>query len=138
MHLKLLKVMKEELKLLKTLLFLLENQYNLLIIPEKDIVKISKVAEDIDEVVLNIANLEVQKKNILQGNSLLKVVENSNNEEIKNIYHETLNVLDKVAIQKDANHLFIKQQLFFTKSVIKAITPKRNAEIYDNFGKIRK
>lgn len=138
MNPRLFKIMKEEVELLEVLLNFLEKQYNLLTATEKDIVIISKVAEEIDEVIKNIANLEIEKKNILQEKSLLKVVEGSNNEEAKQIYNETLRLLDKISIQKDANYLFTKQQLFFTKSMIRAITPKRNAEVYDNFGKIRK
>lgn len=138
MNPRLFKIMKEEVELLEVLLNFLEKQYNLLTATEKDIVIISKVAEEIDEVIKNIANLEIEKKNILQEKSLLKVVEGSNNEEAKQIYNETLRLLDKISIQKDANYLFTKQQLFFTKSMIRAITPKRNAEVYDSFGKIRK
>lgn len=138
MNPRLFKIMKEEVELLEVLLNFLEKQYNLLTATEKDIVIISKVAEEIDEVIKNIANLEIEKKNILQEKSLLKVVEGSNNEEAKQIYSETLRLLDNISVQKDANYLFTKQQLFFTKSMIRAITPKRNAEVYDNFGKIRK
>lgn len=138
MNQRLLKIMKEEIELLEVLLNFLENQYNLLTAVEKDIVVISKVAEDIDEVIKNIANLEIEKKNILQGESLSKIVENSNNKEAEKIYQKTLMLLDKISIQKDANYLFVKQQLFFTKSILRAITPKKNAEVYDNFGKIRK
>lgn len=138
MNLRLLKIMKDEIELLEVLLNFLEKQYNLLTTVEKDIVEISKVAEEIDKVIKDIANLEIEKKNILQGKSLLKIVESSNNEEAKNIYNETLKLLDKISIQKDANYLFTKQQLFFTKSLIRAITPKRNAEVYDSLGKIRK
>lgn len=138
MNPRLFKIMKEEVELLEVLLNFLEKQYNLLTAIEKDIVIISKVAEEIDEVIKNIANLEIEKKNILQEKSLLKVVEGSNNEEAKQIYSETLRLLDNISVQKDTNYLFTKQQLFFTKSMIRAITPKRNAEVYDNFGKIRK
>ena len=74
----------------------------------------------------------------MQGKSLLEFVEKSNNEEITDKYYNTLKLLDMISIQKDANYLFIKQQLFFTKSIIKAITPNRNAEIYDSLGKIKK
>ena len=138
MNPRLFEIMKKELELLKILLNFLEKQYNLLTEVEKDIVIINKVAEEIDEVIKNIASLEIEKKNILQGKSLLKVVDSSNNKEAEEIHRETLKLLDDITMQKDANHLFIKQQLFFTKSILRAITPKRNAEIYDNFGKIRK
>lgn len=134
----LFEIMKEEVELLKILLNFLEKQYNLLTAIEKDIVLISKIAEEMDEVVKNIANLEIQKKNILQGNSLLKVVESYPNKEAKDIYDETLRLLDRISVQKDANFLLAKQQLFFTKSLLRAMTPKRNAEIYDSYGKIKK
>lgn len=132
------KIMKNELKLLKKLLNLLENQYNVLTAIEKDIVKISNLAEEIDETIKLIATLEIEKKNILQDNSLSSIVENSDDEEVKELYKETLSLLDAIAMQKDTNFMFIKQQLFFTKSLIRAIMPKRNAEIYDSLGKIKK
>ena len=132
------KIVKDELKLLKELLKLLENQYNLLTSVEKDVVEISKVAEEIDGKIKEIATLEIEKKNILQNRSLSIIVENSNDEEVKEAYSETLKLLDMVAMQKDTNYMFVKQQLFFTKSLIRAITPKKNAEIYDSFGKIKK
>lgn len=132
------KIMKDELKLLKKLLNLLENQYNVLTAIEKDIVKISNLAEEIDETIKLIATLEIEKKNILQDNSLSSIVENSDDEEVKELYKETLSLLDAIAMQKDTNFMFVKQQLFFTKSLIRAIMPKRNAEIYDSLGKIKK
>ena len=132
------KIIKDELKLLKKLLNSLENQYNLLTSVEKDIVEISKVSEEIDDYIKAIATLEIEKKNVLQGKSLSILINNSSDEEIKENYKETLLLLDAITEQKNTNHLFIKQQLFFTKSLIRAITPKRNAEIYDSFGKIKK
>lgn len=132
------KIMKDELKLLKKLLNLLENQYNVLTAIDKDIVKISNLAEEIDETIKHIATLEIEKKKILEDRSLSSMVENSNDEEVKELYKETLFFLDTIAMQKDTNFMFVKQQLFFTKSLIRAITPKRNAEIYDSLGKIKK
>ena len=64
------KIIKDELKLLKKLISLLENQYNLLTNVEKDIVEISKIAEQIDEEIKAIASLEIEKKNILQDKTL--------------------------------------------------------------------
>lgn len=138
MNPRLIKIMSEELNMLESLLILLENQYNLLVSIEKDVVKISQIAEEIDSIIKNIANYEIEKKQILQGRSLNKVVEEYNDEKISSMYSKTLNLLDTIAMQKDANNVFVKQQLFFTKSMIRAITPKRNAEVYDNCGKIKK
>lgn len=138
MNQRLFEIMEEEVKLLELLLNILEKQYNLLTQVKKDIVEISKVADEIDILIKKIATLEVEKKDRLQGKSLLEFVEKSNNEEITDKYYNTLKLLDMISIQKDANYLFIKQQLFFTKSIIKAITPNRNAEIYDSLGKIKK
>lgn len=134
----LLKVMEEELEILKILLNLLEKQYNLLTGVEKDIVEISKIAEEIDVKIKQVASFEIEKKNILKNQSLLSVVESYKDEYALYVYNETLKVLDTIAIQKDTNNIFIKQQLFFTKSLIRAITPKQNADIYDSYGKIKK
>lgn len=138
MNPRLIKIMSEELNTLESLLNLLENQYNLLVSIEKDVVKISQIAEEIDLVIKNIANYEIEKKQILQGKSLGEVVEKYNDEKVSNVYVKTLNLLDIIAMQKDTNNVFVKQQLFFTKSMIRAITPKRNAEVYDSYGKIKK
>lgn len=134
----LLKVMEEELEILKILLNLLEKQYNLLTGVEKDIVEISKIAEEIDVKIKQVASFEIEKKNILKNQSLLSVVESYKDEYALCVYNETLKVLDMIAVQKDTNNIFIKQQLFFTKSLIRAITPKQNADIYDSYGKIKK
>lgn len=138
MNVRLVEIMEKEVKLLKSLLNLLKEQYNLLIDTNKYVVKISQMSEDMNEIVKKIANLELEKKQILQGNKLSEFVNSCGEEYISNIYSETLELLDAIAIQKDNNRLFIKQQLFFTKSMIRAITPKKNAEIYDNAGKIIK
>lgn len=132
------KIIKDELNLLKKLLNLLEKQYNILTAIEKNIVEVSNLAEEIDETIKLIATLEIEKKNILQDRSLSSVIENSDDEEIKESYKETLSLLDTIAMQKETNFMFVKQQLFFTKSLIRAITPKRNAEIYDSLGKIKR
>lgn len=138
MNNRLKEIMKSELTLLETLLNLLDNQYNLLVSPKKDIVEISNVAEQIDMHLRDIVSFELEKKNILGDSSLSKIVENENDEEMSEIYTKTLQVLDVISMQKNTNDMFIKQQLFFTKSMIRAITPKKNAEMYDSFGKIRK
>lgn len=138
MNQRLVEIMNKELRLLELLLNLLEEQYNLLVVKDKDVVKISQISEKIDENVKEIASLEIDKRNILGQKSLKEIVLSSNNEEVKNVYNQTLQLLDRVAMQKDTNNSFIKQQLFFTKSMIRAITPRRNAEVYDNSGKIRK
>lgn len=138
MNNRLKEIMKSELTLLETLLNLLDNQYNLLVSPKKDIVEISNVAEQIDMHLRDIVSFELEKKNILGDSSLSKIVENESDEEMNEVYTKTLQVLDVISMQKNTNDMFIKQQLFFTKSMIRAITPKKNAEMYDSFGKIRK
>ena len=81
------KIVKDELKLLKKLLNLLENQYNVLTAIEKDIVVISNIAEEIDETIKLIATLEIEKKNILQDKSLSNVIETYGDEESKELYN---------------------------------------------------
>ena len=138
MNKRLKEIMKSELTMLETLLNLLDKQYNLLVSQEKDVVEVSKVAEEIDSKLRDIVDLEVEKKRILNNDSLSKIVEMESDDDIKLVYNRTLQVLDVISMQKNTNDMFIKQQLFFTKSMIRAITPTKNAEIYDSFGKIRK
>lgn len=138
MNSRLIVIMNDELNMLESLLKLLENQYNLLVDVEKDVVKISEIAEEIDNLIKEIAKCEMEKRQLLQGKSLAEVVENCNNKQVSDTYARTLSLLEMITAQKDTNNLFIKQQLFFTKSMIRAITPRRDAEMYDNLGKIKK
>lgn len=127
----------EEKNIIKNLLTLLDQQYNLII--DKDVIKMDKIAKELDEVAKKLARIEIKRRNIMGSESSMKeVVEASNNEKIKQAYEEIQATLKMIEIQKEANEILIKQRLFFTKKMINCLKPNKGIGTYNAYGQVGK
>lgn len=127
----------EEKNIIKNLLTLLDEQYNLII--DKDVIKMDKIAKELDEVAKKLARIEIKRRNIMGSESSMKeVVEASNNEKIKQAYEEIQATLKMIEIQKEANEILIKQRLFFTKKMINCLKPNKGIGTYNAYGQVGK
>lgn len=127
----------EEKNIIKNLLTLLDEQYNFII--DKDVIKMDKIAKELDEVSKNLARIEIKRRNIMGSESSMKeVVEASNDEKIKQAYEEIQSTLKMIEIQKEANEILIKQRLFFTKKMINCLKPNKGIGTYNAYGQVGK
>ena len=127
----------EEKNIIKNLLTLLDEQYNFII--NKDVIKMEKVAKQLDEVAKNLARTEIQRRKIMGNETSLKeLVESSNDENIKQAYEDIQTTLKMIEIQKEANEMLIKQRLFFTRKMINCIKPNKGIGTYNAYGHVGK
>lgn len=130
-------VIFEEKNIIKNLLTLLDEQYNLII--DKDVIKMDKIAKELDESAKNLARIEIKRRNIMGSESSMKeVVDASDDEKIKQAYEEIQATLKMIEIQKEANEILIKQRLFFTQKMINCIKPNKGIGTYNAYGQVGK
>ncbi|MCR8746687.1 flagellar protein FlgN [Romboutsia lituseburensis] len=130
-------VIFEERKLLKTLLTMLDEQYDLVI--NKEVMKLDKIARDLDEIAKNLARIEIKRRTIMGSDaSMQETIKACDDENIKQAYEEIKDTLKMVEIQKEANATLIKQRLFFTKKMIGAIKPNKGVGTYNAYGQVGK
>ncbi|WP_419725134.1 flagellar protein FlgN [Terrisporobacter petrolearius] len=130
-------VIFEEKNIIKNLLTLLDEQYNLII--DKDVIKMDKIAKELDESAKNLARIEIKRRNIMGSESSMKeVVDASDDEKIKQAYEEIQATLKMIEIQKEANEILIKQRLFFTQKMMNCIKPNKGIGTYNAYGQVGK
>ena len=136
MNLELERVLKlEELKL-KELLKLLDKQHELIL--SKNLFELEAIVEEIQIKNKEIAQVEVERRKILGGISIKEYILKSNEKDLDEVYRRINKLLNEMVLQNDTNELLIKQQLTFTNKLINIMTPKKEAAIYNSYGKIKK
>ena len=128
----------KEKELLQDLLDALDVQYSLLTVKneDKDIVAICSIAEKIDSIAKSIAIIEIERRKIISNEDLISQIENSDDSDSKNLLKDISKVKRLVDNQNEINNTFVKQNLFFTKKMLKIITPSENFNTYNNLGKL--
>ncbi|HSQ88014.1 flagellar protein FlgN [Romboutsia sp.] len=130
-------IIYEEKNILKKLLNLLDEQHELVI--NKEVLKMDKIAQELDNTSKELATVEIKRRNIMGSESSMKtVIENCEDENIKQAYEEIESTLKMIEIQKEANSNLIKQRLFFTKKMINFIKPNKGAGTYNSYGQVGK
>lgn len=127
----------EEKNIIKNLLNLLDQQYDFVI--NKDVMKMDKVAKELDEVAKDLARIEIKRRNIMGNDASMKDIINAcDDEKIKLAYEEIKKDLKMIEIQKEANEMLIKQRLFFTKKMMNFIKPNKGIGTYNSYGQVGK
>ncbi|WP_042275390.1 flagellar export chaperone FlgN [[Clostridium] dakarense] len=130
-------IIYEEKNILKKLLELLDEQYELLI--NKEVIKLDKIAAEIDLVAKELATLEIKRRSIT-GNeaSMRNLIESCDDENIIKAYEDIKYYLNMLEVQKEANNNLIKQKLLFTKKMINFIKPSKSIGTYNSLGQVGK
>lgn len=124
----------EEKNILQELLELLDNQYKAII--DKEIILLEKITIKIESIGKKLATIEIKRRNFIKDEDFKSIIENSEDDHIKNVYGEIKVLLNNLELQKDTNNTLIKQQLFFTNKMIKVIKPSKSVGTYNSYGKI--
>lgn len=126
------KIMDSESEALNKLLSLLNKQYALIM--KKDVFALEKVVEDIQNVNKEVAELEVERRKCIEGQSLKDIIYNSQDEGLEKSFRKTKIILESLKLQKETNDLLIKQQLSYTNKMLVILNPNREAKTYNSYG----
>lgn len=130
-------IIYEQRKMFKELLNLLDEQYDLIL--GKDPTLLDKIARKLENVSRDIAKLEIQRRNIVGSDfSMGTLIEENNDKNIKEAYEEIKSTIKMIEVQKESNHVILKQKLFFTKKMLNVIKPSQGTGTYNYCGQVGK
>ncbi|WP_026888244.1 flagellar export chaperone FlgN [Clostridium beijerinckii] len=130
----LIKLMQSQEEELKKLLELLETQYKMIM--SKDVFGLEGLVDKINESGKKIAKQEIERRNILGNNGITEVVNDSNNEELRENYNKIKITLNSVISQKETNDMLLKQQIIFNNKMLEIINPRREIKTYNSYGNL--
>jgi flagellar biosynthesis/type III secretory pathway chaperone len=125
-----------ETEALKNLLKLLEEQHKLLL--QNDIFGLEAVVDRIKECNKQVAEVEVERRALVKGDSMKKIVEALNDDNIDRNYREIKKLLSELEVQKNTNDLLIKQGLGFSARMLNILNPNKSVKTYNSYGKLGK
>ncbi|EKO1912570.1 flagellar protein FlgN [Clostridium botulinum] len=125
--------LKEEIKVLKELLSLLDDQHEF--ISFKKTFELDKIAIDIEEKCKELAQKEMARRKLIGDTSMKEFIDNANNEELKSVYKEATNLLEEIKLQKDSNDMLIKQVISLTTNMLSILNPDRTPKTYGPYGR---
>lgn len=130
-------IIYEQRKMFKELLNLLDEQYDLIL--GKDPTGLDKIARKLENVSRDIAKLEIQRRNIVGSDfSMGTLIEENDDKNIKEAYEEIKSTIKMIEVQKESNHVILKQKLFFTKKMLNVIKPSQGTGTYNYCGQVGK
>jgi flagellar biosynthesis/type III secretory pathway chaperone len=121
---------------LKKLLTLLEKQHEVLI--KNDVFKMDEIIYEIQLCNKEIAEKEVDRRNLVKDESMKSIVKLSADNTLENNYKNIQNIMNELKVQKEANEILIKMGLSFSTRVLNMLKPDRRSKTYNSYGKILK
>lgn len=132
----LIELMQNQEKELQTLIELLETQYKMIM--SKDAFGLEGLVDKIDESGKKIAKEEVKRRKLIGEESIKDIVNNSDNDEVKELYGRMQNTLNKVIQRKETNDILLKQQIIFNNKMLQILNPSRENKTYNSYGNLRR
>lgn len=129
----LLKVMNDEKEKINMLSAVLNEQNKFII--KKDAFSMENCVSRIENCCKEIAQCELKRREVLNGEDIKDVVFRENNTELKEIYKSIKQLLENTVLQKDTNEILIKQNLYFTNNMLAILNPDRGSKVYNAYGK---
>lgn len=137
MYKELYEIISIEIEDLKKLLKLLDEQYEYIIC--EDVFNMEGIISKIKDISLNIAQIEVNRRNLIQNKSVKDIIMQSNDENLKEKYREIKKLINSVMLQKNMNQVLIKQSLSYTNKMLEIINPSRPVlRTYGATGKLKR
>ncbi|BCZ48637.1 flagellar protein FlgN [Clostridium gelidum] len=119
---------------LKKLLELLETQYKMIM--SKDVFGLEGLVDKINECGKRIAQDEVKRRNIIGEESIIEIVNKSDNQELIKSYNDIKLTLNEVIFKKETNDVLMKQQIIFNNKILSVINPSREIKTYNSYGNL--
>jgi flagellar biosynthesis/type III secretory pathway chaperone len=114
----------------------LEEQYKLLL--GNKIFELEGIVSKIKEVNKEIAEIEVERRKVTAGKAMSDLIRESKNIDLESSYRNIKKLVSELQLQKDTNDALIRQGLGFSTRMLNIITPDRNTQTYNAYGKLRK
>lgn len=129
-------LIKEQDNRLKELMELLQVQYEFIV--NKNLFGLEDLVDQINDCSKRVAEVELQRRNLMGNNSLTQFVLEQNNEELKKAYESIKKTLDEVKVKKETNDILLKQRLSFNSRMLAILNPSREIKTYNSYGNLRK
>lgn len=130
----LIKLMQDQEKDLSELLGLLETQYKMIM--SKDAFGLEGLVDKINECGKRIAKEEVERRKITGDENIKEIIDNSNNEELEEVFSEIQTTLKNVVSQKETNEMLLKQKIIFNNKMMQLMNPNREIKTYNSYGNL--
>lgn len=133
---RLIEILFNEEKVLKELLCVLEKQHKMII--KKDVFGMEGVVTEIQEKNKLVAEWEVERRKAIGNKSIKEVILISKSIELDTEYRSIQKTLNAIKLQKETNEILIKQGISYTNKLLNIINPKREVNVYNSYGAIRR
>lgn len=133
---RLIEILFNEEKVLKELLCVLEKQHKMII--KKDVFGMEGVVTEIQEKNKLVAEWEVERRKAIGNKSIKEVILISKSIELDTAYRSIQKTLNAIKLQKETNEILIKQGISYTNKLLNIINPKREVNVYNSYGAIRR
>ena len=128
----LIKIQSED---LKRLLMLLEIQYKMIM--NKDVFGLESLVDKMNECGKEIAQEEVQRRKLIGNESIQIIINESNNEELRESYNNIKGILNQVVLKKETNDILLKQSIIFNNKMLALMNPNsREIKTYNSYGNL--
>lgn len=127
-------IILKEYDALNKLLGLLDEQHGMLV--KNDIFGLEDIVTKIQVCNKEIAEAEVERRSITNGNSMKEIVASFKDDIIDRNYRKLKKLLSEVKLQKDTNEMLIRQGLGFSVKMLNVLNPDRNKKTYNSYGKL--
>jgi len=132
----LIRLIKEQDNRLKELMVLLQRQYEMII--GKDLFGLEGLVDEINDCSKKVAEVELQRRNLMGNSSLTQFVLEQKNEELEKAYESIKETVENVKIKKETNDLLLKQRMSFNARMLAILNPNRDIKTYNSYGNLRK
>ena len=133
---RLIEILFNEEKVLKELLCVLEKQHKMII--KKDVFGMEGVVTEIQEKNKLVAEWEVERRKAIANKSIKEVILISKSIELDTAFRSIQKTLNAIKLQKETNEILIKQGISYTNKLLNIINPKREVNVYNSYGAIRR
>lgn len=135
MLLELKHIMEEEYTVLKRLLEALREQNRYLV--RREAFNLDKIVKILEERSKTVALLEMKRRKLTKNRPMREIIEEAKDENLKKIYEDIVEVLQKMQFQRDTNEALIKHGMIFTHQMLRALNPNMEAKTYNSIGRSR-
>lgn len=133
---KVIELVDQQNEMLKQLLELLKKQNKLII--NKDLYGLEDILDEIEKCSKDIAELELNRRQIIGEENFDEFVKNNENEELQKVYNDIKITINSAKIQKESNELLLKQKLSFNTKMLEIMNPRREIRTYNSYGSLKK
>lgn len=129
-------IIVRETEALEKLLSLLEEQHDLL--ARNDVLALEEIVKKISLCNKEVAEAEVERRKLVNGDSMKTIIEEFNNSELDENYRKLIKVLHELEVQKETNDMLIKMGLSYSTRLLNIINPDRTTKTYNSYGKLKR